>query len=382
MSAALITACVPPNSSETQNSSTESATSAPAPARVAEPSSNGQSPKQPIVEKPQETIDKADKASTNQGSSTENIDTSAPVTVECVPWQTYKSDLPDPRGLPNMPAGFENGCTFGTNLAGEASDDPISLYILRDGVALDRVFDPSVLIPASMDVGIPNVNRRAIDDTSGFAHELIASGNAMLLHYGDPRSCEVSGGLYPDGYYQTDFDDPNNCGFASPHRVHTVSADPPVVCFRTNCLETYADNISEEDLLALWEPWQTPVPNTAINSVRFQYNTIDLNTLSPELRRASYRPDVERLLMQEFGRTTLEEGEQPTVITQDDTKGKDYWYLHIVTLTNKGLADDSVGGFRYRFEFEPYDGDTLLLVWAGSQQFCWRSEEWTKQLCP
>lgn len=144
---------------------------------------------------------------------------------------------------------------------------------------------------------------------------------------------------------------------------------------------TYAD-ISVDDLIALWEPWLAPTLNPTVNDVRNKYETIDLNTLSPDLQRANYGFNVESLLLEEFGRTTLEEGEQPTVISPVEYTGPEYEFLNVVTVTNEGLADDSIGGFRYRFEFEGYDGDTMILIWAGAQQFCWRTGEWTRQSCP
>lgn len=388
---ALMTACSPPTvsdvppSSPVQSSSVQSspvqatASTQSASVAVAEASGDEFSDTLPVshntaVEPWQDAVSSALEKEGGDGTAI----AVAAANAECMSWQAYKQDVSDPTGLPNVPVGFENGCIFGTNLAGESSTAPVSIYILRDGIALDRVFDPSVLASASMDTGFPNIERRSIEDSSGFAHELITEGNAMIFNYGDPRSCEMLGGLNPDGYYNTS---ENNCGFASPQRAHFVDTDHPVVCFGISCLETFAD-MPVEELRALWEPWQVPTANPTINAVRSQYSSMDLNSLSPELRRAIFHSQLESLLMDEFGRTTLDEGEKPTTIIQDDSMGKDYWYLHISTVINEGLPDDSVGGFRYRLEFEPYDGDTLLLVWAGSQQFCRRTQEWTNQLCP
>ena len=81
-----------------------------------------------------------------------------------------------------------------------------------------------------------------------------------------------------------------------------------------------------------------------------------------------------------LGRTSLGEGEQPSVVELQPFA--DY---SVVIVTNDGSADDSVGGNRYRLEFEKTDDQRWQLVWAGTQQRCRRSgnpEEWTTQLCP
>jgi len=122
--------------------------------------------------------------------------------------------------------------------------------------------------------------------------------------------------------------------------------------------------------------------NSRVSAVRSQYETINLSTLPSELRKANPWPRVKALLSDRFGRATLEEGEQPTIISQPEYTRDEYDFLIIVTVTNRGAADDSIGGFRYRFEFDPFDGDTMILAWAGSQQFCQRTQVWTRQACP
>lgn len=306
----------------------------------------------------------------------EAIASSAVSVAECITWQQYKDGAARSRFLPNMPSGFEDGCMFGTNLENESQR---RLYILRDGISLDRVFDEAVLATAPQEQGVLNLENDAVTNPSGFAHELITGGNAMIVNVADPRTCEVAGELQPSGYYSGDLE---HCGFASPYRTYTIFDEQrSTACFRDTCLETYAD-IPGEELLSSWSPWQVPTPYSDVNTVRSQYDTIDLNTLPNELRGANFRSQIETVLMEEFGRETLGEGEQPTVISQDENYGDTYGGLNVMTVTNEGLADDSVGGYRYRFEFESFDGDTWLLVWAGSQQYCWRSDEWTNQLCP
>ncbi|MEO0537187.1 MAG: hypothetical protein AAF215_25430 [Cyanobacteria bacterium P01_A01_bin.123] len=113
-------------------------------------------------------------------------------------------------------------------------------------------------------------------------------------------------------------------------------------------------------------------------AIRNQYRTISLDTLFSELPVIG--PNAEAIAMRTFGRTDLGEGEQPTVVTNEGYQGD---YL-VINLTNEGLADDSVGGYRYRLEFESFDNDQVKLVWVGEQNYCWRSTipRWTANLCP
>lgn len=81
-----------------------------------------------------------------------------------------------------------------------------------------------------------------------------------------------------------------------------------------------------------------------------------------------------------LGRASLEEGEQPSAV-----EIQPFAAYSVVTITNNGMADDSVSAQRYRLEFEKIDNQRWQIVWAGSQQRCWRAEdpkEWTSQLCP
>ncbi|MEO0826844.1 MAG: hypothetical protein AAFX95_17420 [Cyanobacteria bacterium J06639_16] len=113
-------------------------------------------------------------------------------------------------------------------------------------------------------------------------------------------------------------------------------------------------------------------------AIRNQYRTVPLETLFSELPVIG--SNAEAIAMRTFGRTDLGEGEQPTVVTNEGYQGD---YL-VINLTNEGLADDSVGGYRYRLEFESFDNDQVKLVWVGEQNYCWRSTlpRWTADLCP
>ncbi|MGK7888227.1 MAG: hypothetical protein AB4042_02770 [Leptolyngbyaceae cyanobacterium] len=298
------------------------------------------------------------------------------IPVECITWQTYNANVANLPALPTMPTGFENGCIFGTDL-----DNQGSIYVLRDGLSLEWVFDASVLANRPKVNGVLNLESSVVTDSTSFAHELITSGNTMRVSFADSRTCEAAGGLQANGYYLNDL---LYCEFASPYRDYFVYDEQrTVVCFGRNCLETDTDT-PQHELPPFWQPWLAPTPYPEINAVRAQYDPIDLKAL-PDLKGAKFRSQIEALLMAEFGRTTLGEGEQPTVFSYEDNRVGEYGGLEIMTVTNMGAADDSVGGFRYRFELESYDGDTAIVVWAGSQRYCRRggpNDRWTNQPCP
>jgi hypothetical protein len=111
-----------------------------------------------------------------------------------------------------------------------------------------------------------------------------------------------------------------------------------------------------------------------------------LNYREVELRQLARRgfplqgTDPREITFNMLGRATLGEGERPSVLERQS-----FTEYSIVTITNEGMADDSVSAQRYRLEFEPIDDQRWQIVWAGTQQRCWRGdnpEEWVTQLCP
>lgn len=81
-----------------------------------------------------------------------------------------------------------------------------------------------------------------------------------------------------------------------------------------------------------------------------------------------------------LGRISLEEGEEPSDVTRQA-----FTQYSVVTVTNDGRADDSVGGARHRLEFEKIDDQRWQITWAGMQLKCRRGNnagKWTTQLCP
>ena len=56
----------------------------------------------------------------------------------------------------------------------------------------------------------------------------------------------------------------------------------------------------------------------------------------------------------------------------------------IVILTQLGLPDDSVRGFRYRLEFRREGASRWRMIWAGRQQTCWPGrghQDWRGTSC-
>ena len=56
----------------------------------------------------------------------------------------------------------------------------------------------------------------------------------------------------------------------------------------------------------------------------------------------------------------------------------------IVILTQLGLLDDSVRGFRYRLEFQREGASRWRMIWAGRQQTCWPGrghQDWRTDSC-
>jgi len=111
-----------------------------------------------------------------------------------------------------------------------------------------------------------------------------------------------------------------------------------------------------------------------------------VNYREVELRQLAQRgsplqgTDPGEMTFNMLGRATLGEGEQPSVLERQS-----FTKYSVVTITNEGMADDSVSAQRYRIEFEPIDNQRWQIVWAGAQQRCWRGDnprEWVTQLCP
>ncbi|NCJ05110.1 hypothetical protein GS597_00970 [Synechococcales cyanobacterium C] len=141
-------------------------------------------------------------------------------------------------------------------------------------------------------------------------------------------------------------------------------------------------NLSKEQHLALWSGYSEATEADGLTteqvSARRQYEEISLESLFSAL--PVIVKNDESLAFEMFGRSQPQEGEQETVI---ETVGT-YENYRVLQLTNLGAADDSIGGQRYRFEFEYFDNDQLNLVWVGQQRYCRHTTppQWTHERCP
>lgn len=275
--------------------------------------------------------------------------------IACLNWIDYQRAEPSSIEWPQMPAGFDKGCVF---RVGQSMSTPV--HVLRNDITFADITDSETTAPLYESEPIPWF---AGSELNGQFSTLEASGD-LLTYY---SACVTTGGQE------------SNCeGFPEnkPYIINNSTA-----CFQGQCLsapETHAIY-----LLSLWS-WDPriesrPTSFSLKNTFnRNRYRTVPLNQLPSEVPTIGNPTEIANMA---FGRTTLEEGEKPTVVTEaewDEVDG-----LWIVYLTNEGAADDSIGGERYRLDFASVDGDMSELLWVGRQVYCWRNSEWTgHKLCP
>lgn len=279
---------------------------------------------------------------------------------DCVTWQTYRTR---DTTLPDLPAGFEQGCLF--TVAGPRPSDPPPLYILRNDIDLSA----------------------------------IAATDPDLTSEGDPPQLPLRSDLTPN-FLQSDavttysractLIDPSrrrNCDNPPTYQAYLVTAEG-TVCFQQHCLQAPAT--PTERLIALWGS-PLPGPIASLDTAH-QYTPVPVeaavaNIDAPETapfsetivgqRIVAYSPWA--IALRAYGRKILGEGQYPTVITEVD--GEDG---AAVVVTNFGALDDAIGGQRYRLDFEFRDGNKFELAAVGAQQYCRRSTppQWTTALCP
>ena len=254
-----------------------------------------------------------------------------------------------------MPPGFDEGCVFKSGASGD------STYILSNDIDIEEITTSGDAVSIS-DGGIPWFQGGELNAES-FENHL--SNGDVLTYY---SACTTVGGQL------------SNCDGFPENEAYVIRND--TACYHGQCL--VAPNTHAIYLLALWgwDPELESYPTSFSPEqtlARKQYRTLPLNQLPPETRLIGYNPT--ELAMSAFGRTTLGEGEQPTSVTEREWIDADgVW---VVYLTNQGLADDSIGGYRYRLDFASIEGDQSKLLWVGEQQYCWRSQEWTaERSCP
>jgi hypothetical protein len=118
-------------------------------------------------------------------------------------------------------------------------------------------------------------------------------------------------------------------------------------------------------------------PSLSDTSADSDYALVDLDSLPASVDLVGADPEAIAVAL--FGNTEPVEGNfQEEIVSQLDGEQA------VVTITQLGLADDSVQGVRFRMKFDQLDAQTWELVWVGVQQTCYQgrgSQEWTKDVC-
>ncbi len=111
---------------------------------------------------------------------------------------------------------------------------------------------------------------------------------------------------------------------------------------------------------------------------RENYKPIALGNLTSTLRGS----DPKAIALSAFGNLESEGGSRDVKVNYPQPN------LAIVTITQTGVADDSVGAIRYRAEFRqnesPPTGKQWEMIWAGSQVKCQLGrghQDWSTELC-
>lgn len=251
-----------------------------------------------------------------------------------------------------MPPGFDQGCVFKSGANGN------STYILSNDVSIEEITVSGV----SVSDDIPWFQGNELNRESFENH--LSNGN-VLTYY---AACTTLGGQL------------SNCDGFPENEAYIIRND--TACYKGRCL--VVPNTHAIYLLGLWtwDPEFESYPTSFSSEqtlARQQYRTVPINQLPPRTPLISRFPT--QIATAAFGRTALEEGEQPTSTIGPEWNDDDR--VWVVYLTNQGSADDSVGGYRYRLDFTSIEAEQSKLLWVGEQQYCRRTEEWTSnELCP
>jgi len=126
-------------------------------------------------------------------------------------------------------------------------------------------------------------------------------------------------------------------------------------------------------------------PNTKITTAsakeqRENYKPISLEKIADA--KTLIGNDPKAIALSAFGDTESEGGSRDVAVDYPQPNQA------IVTITQTGVADDSVGGIRYRAELVPTQssqtGKQWKMVWAGSQVKCHQGrghQDWSTELC-
>lgn len=114
---------------------------------------------------------------------------------------------------------------------------------------------------------------------------------------------------------------------------------------------------------------------------RAKYQSIQLGSISSS--GSLKGTDPKEMALAAFGKTESEGGSRQVDVNYPQPDQA------VVTITHNGVADDSVGGIRYRVEFSPLPQSAQTskqwqMVWAGSQVKCWPErghQDWSTQKC-
>ncbi|MGR3276941.1 hypothetical protein ACSYAD_17705 [Acaryochloris marina NIES-2412] len=172
----------------------------------------------------------------------------------------------------------------------------------------------------------------------------------------------------------------NKPPISTPHSVPSLLARPPY-----NCLTREVWSPSKRAWCDRFGPHSEPWPKVARpemwDSDRNRYTPVSLTTFPSNTALTGTEPKSIVLSLIELPATEGNAQKQTSVSVQRGQSA-------VVMLFQVGLADDSVQGIRYRFEFEPKgmmnDKENWQLVWMGRQQLCWPGRgpaEWTNQPC-
>ena len=276
----------------------------------------------------------------------------------CLTWADYQAQAQaqgdDVALWLQMPPGFEAGCVF---RAGMGMGNP--LYILPNGQPLTTVGDPALAASGAEDP-IPWFSGDGVDLAALATKE--AEGTLLAYFF----ACTTQGAFE------------QNCAGFSQERPYLIESGAS--CFQGFCLQ--AAGLTPEARLALWSGFPGEAGADGLSAeqrtARQEFEPVAIDQFFPE--EPVMGLDPEAIALEALGRTTLQEGEEPT---QVETLGSYPDYL-VVLVTNMGQADDSVGGQRYRLEFAYGDNDQVMLTWMGQQRYCRRSTPpgWSSALCP
>lgn len=174
----------------------------------------------------------------------------------------------------------------------------------------------------------------------------------------------------------------NKPPISSSHSVSSTVARPPYNCFTREvwspAKQAWCDRFGPHFER---ENWPEGVRPEVWERDRNRYTPISLDSFSTETALTGTDPKSIALSLVELSDTEGDSQKRTSVSIQ---KGQSA----VVMLSQIGLADDSVHGLRYRFEFEPKgmidDEEEWQLVWMGRQQLCWPGrgpKTWTNQPC-